>query len=247
MSNLKRIILIFAYVAFVIVMVKQGKSSMKKIAEEGIKKEEITVEVDPPAPTVVQDEVIDEDVSTSDEKPTEETAVVVEEQPTSSTTTAPKKKEKPKSIGFKVDLGEEDKVSAVFEADVKKMTDERKKEVIKEMGTEIKNMLVMRQHVIDSFDDKKKGKINNSNIYKIKVLYEDANTEKVFEVEGSSTIANLRDIVGKEFKILKSHWCHWTLVKNTIDLCESSRKTVSAVLEKINWKHDDVVIFIKYD
>ena len=229
-------------------MVNQSKKGIKKIAEEGIKKEEITVEVDPPAPTVVQDEVIDEDVSTSDEKPTEETAVVVEEQPTSSTTTAPKKKEKPKSIGFKVDLGEEDKVSAVFEADVKKMTDERKKEVIKEMGTEIKNMLVMRQHVIDSFDDKKKGKINNSNIYKIKVLYQIADKQETFEVEGTSTIASLRDEVAKHFGILKSHWRHWTLVfKRTIDLCESSRKSVAGIMNIVDWKHDDVVIFIKYD
>ena len=246
---------------------KQGKKSMQKVAtveDQNLMDGLATGSITPEQVVVNRDELLQDlgDVHNEVVNPIEETTqdINVEEaiektaeQLTSSTTpvmmtTAPKKKEKVKSISFKVDLGEEDKVSAVFEADVKKMTDERKKEVIKEMGTEVKNMLVMRQHVIDSFDDKKKGKITNSNVYMIKVLYEVADMQETFEVEGTATIASFRDEVAKHFGILKSHWRHWTLVhKGNIDLCESSRKSVAGIMVKVDWKHDDVVVFIKYD
>lgn len=203
--------------------------TLKKTAEEGVKEDE---------PPLAEDEVNVTIVGAEGEK--------VEEQPTSSTVVAPKKAVKAKSLSFKVDLGEADVPTEAFKKDVKGLTELRKKEMIKEMGQEVKDLLIKRQYLLD---EGKGGKKTNKSAttFNFKVSYDDAGVEADFQCEGTDTIAGFRDNIGKHFGVLKSHWRDWTLIyKTDINLCESSRATVETVAKKTGLTDDDKIHFVKY-
>ena len=211
---------------------KQGKNSIKTVAEEGVKVEEVVVE----AP---QDEP-------------QEVVTPQEEVPSASTTTVPvapiKIKQEKKVDFYKVEI-KDVKVSDVFVRDVEKLTEARKKEMLKEMQTEMAELATKCLHleeVLKVKDDKKKG---DAKIEHFSVVIQYEQKVKTLETKSNDTMGVLRDEACRIFDIKKTHFRDFALMSDGIDICASSRATVrgaSATKQGLNITEGSVLVLLKY-
>lgn len=232
MKVLKQFAVIVSSLIVLITMVNQGKNSIKTVAEEGVKVEEVVVE----AP---QDEP-------------QEVATPQEEVPSASTATVPvapiKVKQEKKVDFYKVDL-KDVKVSDVFVRDVEKLTEACKKEMLKEMQDEMAVMAVKCLHLEDVLkvkDDKKKG---DAKIEHFSVVIQYEQKVKTLETKSNDTMGVLRDEACRLFDIKKTHFRDFALMSDGIDICTSSRATVrgaSATKQGLNITEGSVLVLLKY-
>ena len=117
------LLVILLWISSLGIMVKQNKEALTQVAKEGIKPKDVHVETSTPA------------VATPE---------VPSASPTATTESAPIKV---KTIIFKclidTDVGE------VFKQDAQSMTSERKAEMIKELETEVKSLMLKRHHLMN--------------------------------------------------------------------------------------------------
>ena len=160
---------------------------------------------------------------------------------------APTKPVKPKSLTFRFELEDTDKVTTTFMNDVKAMDDTRKKEMVAELSQEIKSLLMKRQYLLEIM----KGDKDTSNdthaddveIITIVIRYGEVTYN--MDIKCDMTFATLRDEACKHFSIIKSKWKTMTLVNSKgSDCLTSSRASVcgsSAKKNNVDLKPMDVI------
>ena len=231
----------FAFVCIIFltfaIMVNQSKKDIKKIAEEGVKPEEVMVETPQEPTVVVADEVVETDQATGSNEP-------------ALTPTKPTKKVVDNHI--QVQFPKDAKPSEIYMQDVKNATKNRQTEMMKEMMDEMKDLAIKYSYIKNLHKGDKSVK-TDADVFKNIEIHKEGITEPfVMQVNTKMTWAGLRDECARHFKIPKKSWGDYTLItecwrKNCL---ESSRATVGG--EKSIERGiavDDLKIyhFVKYD
>ena len=231
----------FAFVCIIFltfaIMVNQSKKDIKKIAEEGVKPEEVMVETPQEPTVVVVDEVVETDQATGSNEP-------------ALTPTKPTKKVVDNHI--QVQFPKDSKPSEVYMQDVKNASKERQTEMMKEMMDEMKD-LAIKYNYIKILHKGDKSVKDNADVFKKVQIYKEGTTEP-FEIDVNTkmTWAGLRDECARHFKIPKKSWGDYTLItecwrKNCL---ESSRATVGgekSIERGIAVDDMKMYHFVKYD
>lgn len=228
MSKLKQFAVIVAFILLLLTMVNQSKKDIKKIAEEGVKPEDVVLSKD--EEVAVVDEVVETDQATGSNEP-------------ALTPTKPTKKVVDNHI--QVQFPKDAKPSEIYMQDVKNATKNRQTEMMKEMMDEMKDLAIKYSYI--------KSVKTDADVFKNIEIHKEGITEPfVMQVNTKMTWAGLRDECARHFKIPKKSWGDYTLItecwrKNCL---ESSRATVGG--EKSIERGiavDDLKIyhFVKYD
>ena len=231
----------FAFVCIIFltfaIMVNQSKKDIKKIAEEGVKPEEVMVETSQEPTVMVDNEVVETDQATGSNEP-------------ALTPTKPTKQVVDNHI--QVQFPKDAKPSEIYIQDVKNATKNRQTEMMKEMMDEMKDLAIKYSYIKNLHKGDKSVK-TDADVFKNIEIHKEGITEPfVMQVNTKMTWAGLRDECPRHFKIPKKSWGDYTLItecwrKNCL---ESSRATVGG--EKSIERGiavDDLKIyhFVKYD
>ena len=232
-------------------MVKQGKSTIKKIAEEddktmqsladgSIKPEDVKVDKE----ELVKDlqdvlvDVVDPKVDEEGEQPSASTSDLAI--PTKM------KKEKENAVSIKIALKDDDAVSEVFKTEMKNTSKERKQEMVQEMTDEIKSLLSKREFLQGSA----KKKDEKTEVYDIELTVKFDEKTWVNTFKSDLTFSSIRDECCHHFGIAKTKYQDHTLLKDNKDLLVVGRGTIggkSAVKSGNVMTSGSTVFLVKYN
>eukprot|EP00434_Breviolum_minutum_P044965 symbB.v1.2.040220.t1/scaffold7039.1/size14331/1 len=213
------LLVILLWISSLGIMVKQNKEALTQVAKEGIKPKDVHVETSTPA------------VATPE---------VPSASPTATTESAPIKV---KTIIFKclidTDVGE------VFKQDAQSMTSERKAEMIKELETEVKSLMLKRHHLMNMNDAVTSASSKETMIVTFRIIF-DGHEMATIKMPSTETVASFREMVLKHYGLPKTHARQYALTFLEQDMCETARTSVGGIMKKMNIPNDAKIKFMKY-
>ncbi len=214
------LLVILFWISSLGIMVKQNKEALTQVAKEGIKPEDVHVETSTPA-------------------------VATPEVPSASTPTMPDATApvKVKTIIFKclidTDVGE------VFKQDAQSMTSDRKVEMIKELETEIKSLMLKRHHLMNMNVAVTSTSSKETMNVTFRIIFDDHDMATI-KVPSTETVGSLREMVVKHYGLPKTHARQYALTFLERDMCETARTSVGGIMKKMNIPNDAKIKFMKY-